>query len=79
MVYFRVLLSLFVTVTIVGVSALLSNTGGLLVRSADDTTCTALWGQCGGQGWTSPLCCTDGSTCVVLCEFYQQCLPSDDA
>lgn len=38
MVYFRALLSLFATVAIAGVSALPSNTGGILPRSADDTT-----------------------------------------
>ena len=32
-------------------------------------------GQCGGQGWTGPTCCTSGSTCVAQNPYYSQCLP----
>ncbi|KAJ7143945.1 hypothetical protein C8R44DRAFT_864950 [Mycena epipterygia] len=79
MVHFRALLFLFATVAIAGVSALPSKTGGLLTRSADDVTCASTWGQCGGVGWTGPLCCADVTqTCVVECEFYHQCLPAAD-
>ncbi|KAG8892940.1 hypothetical protein FRC01_013869, partial [Tulasnella sp. 417] len=31
------------------------NTGG---------TCSAKWGQCGGQGWAGATCCQSGSTCT---------------
>jgi uncharacterized protein len=24
-------------------------------------TCSAMWGQCGGQGWTGPKCCSSGT------------------
>ncbi|PPR00397.1 hypothetical protein CVT24_004475 [Panaeolus cyanescens] len=26
-------------------------------------SCSAIWGQCGGQGWNGPTCCQSGSTC----------------
>ncbi|SPQ21404.1 67ba8c36-572c-4107-9e82-f09fb7e2eaad [Thermothielavioides terrestris] len=36
-------------------------------------TCSALWGQCGGQGWTGPTCCSQG-TCKAQNQWYSQCL-----
>ncbi|KFA80612.1 hypothetical protein S40288_10051 [Stachybotrys chartarum IBT 40288] len=36
--------------------------------------CAAVWGQCGGQGWTGPTCCNQ-STCRVSNEWYSQCQP----
>jgi hypothetical protein len=35
--------------------------------------CAALYGQCGGSGWTGPKCCSSG-TCRVSNEWYSQCL-----
>lgn len=35
--------------------------------------CAAIWGQCGGIGWTGPTCCT-GSTCTKGNDYYYQCL-----
>jgi cellulose 1,4-beta-cellobiosidase len=35
--------------------------------------CASKWGQCGGNGWTGPTCCT-GSTCTVNNQWYSQCL-----
>ncbi|KAL2152762.1 hypothetical protein VTH82DRAFT_5947 [Thermothelomyces myriococcoides] len=35
--------------------------------------CSPLYGQCGGQGWTGPTCCSQG-TCRVSNEWYSQCL-----
>lgn len=35
--------------------------------------CSALWGQCGGQGWTGPTCCSAG-TCRASNQYYSQCL-----
>ncbi|KAJ7475903.1 endoglucanase [Mycena latifolia] len=35
----------------------------------------AVWGQCGGQGWTGGTVCDAGSTCVVSNAYYSQCLP----
>ncbi|PPR04239.1 hypothetical protein CVT24_013322 [Panaeolus cyanescens] len=37
-------------------------------------TCSAKWGQCGGQGWTGPTCCVSGSTCQAQNQWYSQCL-----
>jgi len=42
-----------------------SNTGG---------TCSALYGQCGGIGWSGATCCSSG-TCEVGNSYYSQCLP----
>ncbi|KAK5112247.1 hypothetical protein LTR62_004408 [Meristemomyces frigidus] len=36
--------------------------------------CSALYGQCGGQGWNGPTCCAAGSTCKVGNPYYSQCL-----
>ncbi|OAQ59936.1 acetylxylan esterase [Pochonia chlamydosporia 170] len=36
-------------------------------------TCAALWGQCGGMGWTGPTCCAQGS-CKAANAYYSQCL-----
>ncbi|KAL0933853.1 glycosyl hydrolase family 61 [Colletotrichum truncatum] len=33
-----------------------------------------LYGQCGGQGWTGPTTCAQG-TCKASGQFYSQCLP----
>ncbi|KAG8823585.1 hypothetical protein FRC19_003497, partial [Serendipita sp. 401] len=33
-----------------------------------------LYGQCGGQGWTGPTTCAQG-TCKVSNQWYSQCLP----
>ncbi|KAF3923078.1 hypothetical protein ABW20_dc0105866 [Dactylellina cionopaga] len=40
----------------------------------DRATCAALYGQCGGSGYTGPTCCTSGSVCVYSNEWYSQCL-----
>ncbi|KAK0625106.1 cutinase-domain-containing protein [Bombardia bombarda] len=37
------------------------------------TGCAALWGQCGGQGWTGATCCSAG-TCKASNAYYSQCL-----
>ncbi|KFZ12667.1 hypothetical protein V502_06982 [Pseudogymnoascus sp. VKM F-4520 (FW-2644)] len=36
-------------------------------------TCSALYGQCGGQGFTGATCCSSG-TCKVSNQWYSQCL-----
>ncbi|KAH8682531.1 carbohydrate esterase family 5 protein [Xylariales sp. PMI_506] len=36
-------------------------------------SCSALYGQCGGIGWTGPTCCSSG-TCKVGNAYYSQCL-----
>nr|GAT55085.1 endoglucanase V-like protein [Mycena chlorophos] len=33
------------------------------------------FGQCGGIGWSSPTACASPDTCVVINEYYSQCLP----
>ncbi|KEY71220.1 hypothetical protein S7711_02330 [Stachybotrys chartarum IBT 7711] len=35
--------------------------------------CAAMWGQCGGQGWTGPTCCQSG-TCTASNQWYSQCV-----
>jgi len=34
----------------------------------------ALYGQCGGIGWTGPTVCASGSTCTASNSYYSQCL-----
>jgi hypothetical protein len=34
------------------------------------------WGQCGGINWTGATLCPAGWSCIVLNEFYSQCLQS---
>ncbi|THG99752.1 hypothetical protein EW026_g2669 [Hermanssonia centrifuga] len=36
----------------------------------------AVWGQCGGIGYSGSTVCDAGSTCVVSNSYYSQCLPS---
>jgi len=38
-------------------------------------SCSDVWGQCGGNGWQGPDCCTGGSSCVRQSEWYSQCKP----
>jgi hypothetical protein len=35
--------------------------------------CASMWGQCGGQGWAGPKCCTSG-TCKFSNDYYSQCV-----
>lgn len=35
--------------------------------------CSAAYGQCGGLGWTGPVCCSTGS-CHTSNPYYSQCL-----
>nr|CDS82512.1 glycoside hydrolase family 11 enzyme [uncultured eukaryote] len=37
------------------------------------SACSALWGQCGGIGWSGATCCSAG-TCKVGNSYYSQCL-----
>ncbi|THH29561.1 hypothetical protein EUX98_g4619 [Antrodiella citrinella] len=39
----------------------------------------AIYGQCGGIGWTGGTTCEAGTTCTVLNSYYSQCLPSTSA
>ncbi|KAG8996210.1 hypothetical protein FRB94_008457 [Tulasnella sp. JGI-2019a] len=36
---------------------------------------SAVWGQCGGIGWTGPTTCVAGSVCTYSNPYYSQCLP----
>ncbi|KAJ8507433.1 hypothetical protein ONZ45_g10200 [Pleurotus djamor] len=36
-------------------------------------TCAALYGQCGGSGYTGPTCCASG-TCTFSNQWYSQCV-----
>lgn len=39
------------------------------------SNCSAIYGQCGGKGWTGPTCCDSGCTCDKNGDYYSQCLP----
>jgi cellulase len=47
-----------------------------VTSSAPTTTgaTAALYGQCGGRGWTGATACAQG-TCKASGEYYSQCLP----
>ncbi|KAJ7249760.1 endo-1,4-beta-xylanase A precursor [Mycena haematopus] len=40
---------------------------------------SAVWGQCGGEEWTGPTTCVQGSVCTLQNPFYSQCLPDGTA
>lgn len=42
---------------------------------ADD--CNPPYGQCGGNGWTGPICCTPGYTCTEFSQWYSNCRPNN--
>lgn len=48
---------------------------GAPVLEDRQTTCVALYGQCGGGSYSGSTCCASGSTCVFNSQFYSQCLP----
>ncbi|KAK0609510.1 hypothetical protein B0T17DRAFT_621570 [Bombardia bombarda] len=35
----------------------------------------AVWGQCGGTGWSGPTACVSGAYCFQQNQWYYQCLP----
>ncbi|KAK7696541.1 hypothetical protein QCA50_001199 [Cerrena zonata] len=35
----------------------------------------AVWGQCGGIGWTGGTTCDAGNACIKLNDYYSQCQP----
>ncbi|KAL4248019.1 Beta-xylanase [Abortiporus biennis] len=37
---------------------------------------SAVWGQCGGIGWTGATTCVAGTTCTYFNDYYSQCIPS---
>ncbi|KDQ13783.1 carbohydrate-binding module family 1 protein [Botryobasidium botryosum FD-172 SS1] len=43
-------------------------------NSVQNSVTPVKYGQCGGIGWTGPTDCPSGSACVVLNQFYSQCL-----
>ncbi|KAK0205950.1 glycoside hydrolase family 10 and carbohydrate-binding module family 1 protein [Desarmillaria ectypa] len=42
------------------------------------TTAVAVWGQCGGIGYTGSTICDSGSTCTVINAYYYQCQPASN-
>ncbi|TAQ86943.1 hypothetical protein B7494_g4741 [Chlorociboria aeruginascens] len=39
----------------------------------------ALYGQCGGQGWTGAITCVSGAVCTYSNAYYSQCLPGTNS
>lgn len=58
----------------------ISNTGGTSTSGggggSTSGSCSALWGQCGGEGWAGATCCASGSTCHTDSQYYSQCIAS---
>jgi len=50
-----------------------SNNGGGNTGGGSGGACAALYGQCGGQGWSGASCCSAGS-CKVSNQYYSQCV-----
>jgi len=46
---------------------------GAATPSPTPSSCQALWGQCGGVGWTGPTCCVEGAYCHVVDTYYSGC------
>ncbi|KAH6843186.1 SGNH hydrolase-type esterase domain-containing protein [Chaetomium sp. MPI-CAGE-AT-0009] len=53
-----------------GSPAVTTTAGG--AQPTGGAPCAALWGQCGGLGWTGARCCVQGS-CKVANDYYSQC------
>lgn len=49
-----------------------TSTGGGNTGGGNGGSCAAIWGQCGGIGYTGPTCCSQG-TCQVGNAYYSQC------
>ncbi|EMD39588.1 glycoside hydrolase family 11 protein [Gelatoporia subvermispora B] len=50
-----------------------SSSGGSGTGSGGSASCSALYGQCGGEGWAGATCCASG-TCQTSNAWYSQCL-----
>ncbi|KAK6534805.1 hypothetical protein TWF281_006105 [Arthrobotrys megalospora] len=64
------------TTTTAATTSRAATTAATTSRAATTTgggSCAALYGQCGGIGWTGPTCCTS-STCKFSNDYYSQCL-----
>lgn len=46
------------------------------VGSSSESGTVAMYGQCGGQGYTGATECVSGTSCVEMNEWYSQCVPS---
>jgi len=40
---------------------------------SSEETCSSLYGQCGGEGWSGSTCCSVGS-CIYFNQWFSQCL-----
>ncbi|KAI8631692.1 carbohydrate-binding module family 1 protein [Xylariaceae sp. FL1651] len=54
-------------------SATTRTTTTAATTTTGSASCAALYGQCGGSGWTGPTCCVSG-TCNYSNDYYSQCL-----
>ncbi|KAI8955533.1 glycoside hydrolase superfamily [Xylaria longipes] len=48
---------------------------GLVALTSIVSADVALWGQCGGIGWTGETTCVTGAQCQYSNEYYSQCVP----
>ncbi|VTO91705.1 unnamed protein product [Fusarium graminearum] len=52
---------------------------GLIVAFAPAALAqSAIWGQCGGTGWSGSTTCQSGLKCEKINDFYYQCIPGSD-
>lgn len=59
-----------------GGSTTLSTSTKTSSASSSTGSPVAVYGQCGGTGFTGSTTCVSGSTCTVLNAYYSQCLPA---
>jgi non-reducing end alpha-L-arabinofuranosidase len=50
-----------------------SGSGGTTSGGGTSSSCSALYGQCGGTGYTGATCCSSG-TCTYSNPYYSQCV-----
>ena len=48
---------------------------GLVALAGIVSADVALWGQCGGTGWTGETKCVAGAQCQYSNDYYSQCVP----
>ena len=68
-------ISLIVMATAAACAAPTAPSEGDNTVQSGSTTCSAVYAQCGGSGWTGATCCASGSTCTYSNAYYSQCVP----
>ncbi|KAI0046587.1 glycoside hydrolase family 10 protein [Auriscalpium vulgare] len=57
------------------ITTLATSLSALVLLASLVSAQSAVYGQCGGTGWTGPTTCVSGSVCTYSNPYYSQCLP----